>query len=88
MRVEELVGSFQTFEQILPKHEKTKNIALKAKNIKVNSCGLSNDDNWDDEEMTMFAKKIRKFFKLVNGYFRNRNSKVPVKPRGEVRGNQ
>jgi hypothetical protein len=61
MRVEELVGFLQTFEQILPEHQKTKNIALKAKNIKVNLCGSSNEDNGDDEEIAMFAKKFRKF---------------------------
>jgi hypothetical protein len=35
----------------------------------------------------MFAKKFRKFFKPVNGNFRDRDSKVLVKPRGKVRGN-
>ena len=35
----------------------------------------------------MFATKIRKFLRLVNGTFRNKDSKVPVKPRAEVRGN-
>jgi uncharacterized coiled-coil DUF342 family protein len=87
MRVEGLVGSLQTFEQILPKHQKTKNIALKEKNIKVNSCGSSDEDNGDDEEIAMFAKKFRKFFKPVNGNFRNRDSKVPVKSRGNSREN-
>jgi hypothetical protein len=87
MRVKELVGSLQTFELILPKHKKTKNIALKAKNVKVNSCCSSDEDIEDDEEIATFAKKFRKFFRLMNGNFRNRDSKVPVKPSGEVRGN-
>jgi hypothetical protein len=87
MRVKELVGSLQTFKQILPKHQRTKNIALKAKNIKVNSCGSFDEDNGDDEEIAMFAKKFRKFFRPVNGNFRNRDSKVPVKSRGNSRKN-
>ena len=87
IRVKELVGSLQTFELILQKHKKTKNIALKAKNDKVNSCCSSDEDTEDDEEIATFAKKIRKFFRLVNGNFRSRDSKVLVKPKGEVRGN-
>jgi hypothetical protein len=48
---------------------------------------LSDEDNGDDEEIARFAKKFRKFFKPMNGNFRNRDSKVPMRPRGEVRGN-
>ena len=75
MIAEELVSSLQTFEKILPKHQKTKNIALIAKNIKVNLCGLFNEDNGDDEEIAMLAKRFRKFFKSVKENFRNRDLK-------------
>jgi hypothetical protein len=85
MRVEELVGFLQTFEQILSKHQKTKNIALKAKNIKVNLCGSSDEDNGDDKEIAMFAKKFKKIFRPMNGKFRNRDSKVHVKSKGNLR---
>jgi hypothetical protein len=50
MRVEELVGSFQTSR-------------LKAKNVKVNSCSSSGEDSENDEDIAMFAKKFTKFFR-------------------------
>jgi hypothetical protein len=43
---------------------------------------LPNEDNGDDEEIAMFAKKFRKFFKPMNVNFRNRESKVLVKLKG------
>lgn len=83
MRVEELVGSLQTFELILPKHKNTKNIALKAKNVKVDSCGSSDEDSGNEEEIAMFAKKFRKFFRAKKGNFRNSNSQFSEKSRNE-----
>jgi hypothetical protein len=66
MRSEELVGSLQTFEFMLPKHKYSKNIAFKIKVAKGKSVDLFDEDFGDDEELVMLARKFRKIFKSNN----------------------
>jgi hypothetical protein len=59
LRVEELVGSLQTHELNHFQPKKNKGIALKtAKNVD----DSSDEESMDDEELVMFARKIRKYF--------------------------
>jgi hypothetical protein len=51
MRVEELVGSLQTFELLLPKPQNSKNLALKINTTKGKFVDLFDEEFGDDEEM-------------------------------------
>jgi hypothetical protein len=74
LRIEELVGSLQTHELTHFQPKKTKGIALKTvKNVD----DSSDKESMDDEELVMFARKIRKYFRPKNGNFRNQNNKLP-----------
>jgi hypothetical protein len=73
MRVEELVGSLQTFELLLPKPQNSKNIALKINTIKGKFVDLF-DEFGDDEQIAMMARKFKKFLRN-NGNSRSRESK-------------
>jgi hypothetical protein len=84
MRVEELVGSLQTFELLLPKPQNSKNLALKIKTTKGKAVDLSDEAYGDDEEMAMIARKFRKFLRN-NENFRSRESKNSVNPSYEVK---
>jgi hypothetical protein len=58
MKIEELVGSLQTYVFSLPPVKKAKSIALKAAKGK-NKC--SSDEEFDDEDgIAMFARNFRK----------------------------
>jgi hypothetical protein len=59
MKIEELVGSLQTYELSLPPVKKMKTLALKASKKKVD---VSFEDDSEDEEkaVAMLAKKFRK----------------------------
>jgi phosphopantetheine adenylyltransferase len=67
MRVEELVGSFQTSR-------------LKAKNVKVNSCSSSGEDSENDEDMLCLLRSLRNFLDprkeileiAIHNFLRNR----------------
>jgi hypothetical protein len=88
MRVEELVGSIQTFELLLPQPKNSKNIALKTKTAgKEKSGGSTDDDSGDEEEIAMIVRKFRKFFKPKNGNFKGRNSRNPENSRHDGRDN-
>jgi hypothetical protein len=84
MRVEELVGSLQTFELLLPKPQNSKNLALKINTSKGKSIDLFYEEFGDDEEMAMMARKFKKFLRN-NGNSRSRESKNSVKPSHEVK---
>jgi len=62
MKIEELVGSLQTYELSLPPVKKLKNVALKASNNKVEA---SSKDDFEDEEkaVAMLAKNFRRLMK-------------------------
>jgi hypothetical protein len=62
IKIEELVGSFQTYELSLPPVKKLKTIALKASKKKVEA---SSDDDSEDEDkaVAMLAKKFKRLMK-------------------------
>jgi hypothetical protein len=62
MKIEELVGSLQTFELSLPPVKKLKTIALKASKKKVEA---SSEDDSDEEEkaVAMLAKNFRRLMR-------------------------
>jgi len=62
MKIEELVGSLQTYELSLPRVKKLKTIALKASKKKVEAS--SEDDSEDeDKAVAMLAKNFRRLMK-------------------------
>jgi hypothetical protein len=63
MRVEELVGSLQTFELLLPKPRNSKNLALKIKTTKGRPVDFFDEEFGDDEELAMMDRKFKKFLK-------------------------
>jgi len=79
MKIEELVGSLQTYELSLPPVKKLKTIALKASKKKVEA--LSEDDSEDEEKVVaMLAKNFRRLMK--DERFRKRFSeRVKKSPR-------
>jgi hypothetical protein len=60
MKIEELVGSLQTYEYSLPPVKKAKGMAFKATKSKV----LSDEDSDNEEELVMIANKINKLMKI------------------------
>jgi hypothetical protein len=79
MRVEELVGSLQTFELLLPKPRNSKNLALEIKTTKGRPVDFFDEEFGDDEELAMMARKFKKFLRN-NGNSRSRESKNSVNP--------
>jgi hypothetical protein len=71
MKIEELVGSLQTYELSLPPVKRVKTIALKASMKKVE---VSSEDNSVNEEkaVAMLAKKIGRLMR--NDWFKKKNS--------------
>jgi len=62
MKIEELVGSLQTYELSLPPVKKLKTIALKASKKKIEAS--SEDDSEDeDKDVAMLAKNFRRLMK-------------------------
>ncbi|RVW80520.1 hypothetical protein CK203_052887 [Vitis vinifera] len=64
LKIDELVGSLQTFEMTLVSPRKVKGIALKA--IKEESLCLKSEDDekMSEGELTKFAKKFKKYMKF------------------------
>jgi hypothetical protein len=62
MKIEELVGSLQTYELSLPPVKKLKNIALKASKKKLEA---SSEDDFEDADkaLAMLAKNFRRLMK-------------------------
>ena len=88
MKVEELVGSLQTFDLLLPQPKTSKNIDLKIKTTAKKKSGDSTDEDLiDDEKIAMIVRKFRKIFKHRNENFKARNPKNSVNPRYDVRDN-
>jgi hypothetical protein len=78
MKIEELVGSLQTYELYLPLVEKLKTIALKASKKKVEVS--SGDDSEDEEKAMAMLAKI--FGRLVrNEWFKKKFSEKMKVPR-------
>ena len=79
MKIEELVGSLQTYELTLPLQKKNKKIALKSS--KEEAISEDDDDEiLDDEQFDLFVKHSRKLFKSkgIEGKF----NKGAEKPQG------
>jgi hypothetical protein len=81
MKIEELVGSLQTYELSLPPVKKLKTIALKASKKKVEA---SSEEESEDEEkaVAMLAKNFRRLMK--DDRFKKKFSKKAKKPLKEV----
>jgi hypothetical protein len=62
MKIEELVGSFQTYEFSLPPVKKAKTIALKATKKK-NRVSSEEDTDEEEDAVTMLAKNFNKLMK-------------------------
>jgi hypothetical protein len=78
MKIEELVGSLQTYELSLPPVKKLKTIALKASNKKVE---VSSGDNSEDEEkdVAMLAKFFGRLMR--NEWFKRKFSEKIKAPK-------
>jgi ribosomal protein L12E/L44/L45/RPP1/RPP2 len=78
MKIEELVGSLQTYEYSLPPIKKAKTIALKASKKKARVSSEEDSDN-EEDAMAMLAKNFGRLMK--NGKFKKkfteRLKKVP-----------
>jgi hypothetical protein len=72
MKIEELVGSLQTYELSLPPAKKLKTIALKASKKKVEA--LSGDDSEEEEKVVaMLGRNFRRLMR--DGQFKKKFSK-------------
>ena len=65
IKVQELVGSLQTYELSLPNQRKSKSLALKTVNERVDVHD-SSDDDAVEKDVAYLAKKFRKFLKFKN----------------------
>jgi hypothetical protein len=61
MKIEELVGSLQTYEYSLPPVKKAKGMAFKTTKSRVSSD--EDSDNEEEDELAMIANKINKLMK-------------------------
>ena len=65
IKVQELIGSFQTYELSLPNQRKSKYLALKTIIKKANARN-SSDDDVVERDVAYLAKNFRKFLKFKN----------------------
>ena len=65
IKVQELVGSFQTYEMSLPNQRKSKSLALKTINEKL-EVHDSSDEDVVDKDVAYLIKNFRKFLKFKN----------------------
>ena len=65
IKVQELIGSLQTYELSLPNQRKSKSLALKTVNERVDVHDSSNDDVVE-KDVAYLAKNFRKFLKFKN----------------------
>ena len=64
LKIDELVGSLQTFEMTLVSPKKVKGIALKAIREESLSSKSEDDEKMLEDELTKFAKKFKKYMKF------------------------
>jgi hypothetical protein len=77
MKIEEQVGSLQTYEYSLPPVRKAKTVALKASKKK-SRVSSNEDSNIDEDAVTMLAKNFERFMKSNNfKKFSDRLRKAP-----------
>jgi hypothetical protein len=83
MKIEELVGSLQTYEYSLPPVKKAKGMAFKATKSKVSS----EEDSDNEEELALIANRINKLMnidKFIEGLGETPNGAEPEEdPRGQ-----
>ena len=65
IKVQELIGSLQTYELSLPNQRKSKSLALKTVNERVDVHD-SSDDDAVEKDVDYLAKNFRKFLKFKN----------------------
>ena len=65
IKVQELIGSLQTYELSLPNQRKSKSLALKTTNERVEAHG-SSDEDIVEKDVTYLAKNFRKFLNFKN----------------------
>ena len=65
IKVQELIGFLQTYELSLPNQRKSKSLALKTKNERVEAYDLL-DEDVVEKDVAYLAKNFRKFFKFKN----------------------
>jgi hypothetical protein len=84
MKIEELVGSLQTYEYSLPPFRKAKTIALKASKKK-SRVSSDEDSDIDEDAMAMLAKNFERFMKnnKFKKKFSNRLRKAPYTAKSE-----
>ena len=69
IKIQELIGSLQTYELSLPSHRKSKSLALNTINERVEAKDFS-DKHEVENEVAYLAKNFRKFLKFKkNGNF-------------------
>ena len=78
LSLEELIGSLMTYEINVKRNEddtrKKKSIALKAMKAAKSLSEEEESKNFDDEDITMFTRQVRKFFQK-KGRFQGSNNK-------------
>ena len=65
IKVQDLIGSLQTYELSLPNQRKSKSLALKTINERVEGHG-SSDEDVVEKDVAYLAKNLRKFLKFKN----------------------
>ena len=65
IKVQELIGSLQTYELSLPNQRKSKSLALKMINERIEAHDLS-DEDVVEKNVAYLAKNFRKFLKFKN----------------------
>ena len=65
IKVQELIGSLQTYEMSLPNQRKKKSLALKTINQKV-EVNDSSDEDMVDKDVAYLVKNFRKFLRFKN----------------------
>jgi hypothetical protein len=80
MKIEELVGSLQTYEYSLPPIEKAKGMAFKMTKSRVSS---NEDSNNEEDELVMIANRINKLMKTDKFIEGMRETPSEAKPEEE-----
>jgi hypothetical protein len=84
MKIEELVGSLQTYEYSLPLVKKAKGMAFKATKRKVSS--KENSDN--EEELALIANRINKLMNTAKFIEGLRETSSEAEPEEDPRGHR
>ena len=88
IKVQELIGSLQTYKLSLPSQRKSKSLAHKTSNERVEAHD-SSDEDVVNKDVAYLAKNFRKFlkFKKMESLLRRENSKISERRKRISRGN-